>query len=86
MELITKWHKYHTDISLPFIIFRNNMIGEINKVKERYKLVLINKGKIITSVNNKNFLIKDQTIIFLNENDVLEINEVKNIDYRIIYS
>jgi AraC family L-rhamnose operon regulatory protein RhaS len=85
MELITKGHKYHIDISLPFILIKNKTINEIKKINERYKLILINRGKFIASINNKNFLIKEQSIIFLNEKDIMVINEAENIDYYIIY-
>lgn len=51
MELITKGHKYHMGISLPFIIVKNRTIDKIKNINERYKLILINKGKFIVSIN-----------------------------------
>ncbi len=85
MYLITKGKKYNTDISLPFIVVKNDSIKEINNIKDRYKLILVNKGKLVVEINLKNFFIKDQSIIFLNDRDHLTVNEYENLDYYIIY-
>lgn len=85
MDLFTRGKSFHTDISLPFIVVKNDSLKEMDKIKDRYKLVLINKGKLIIGINQKNFFIKDKSIVFLNDKDHLTVNECENLDYYIIY-
>jgi AraC family L-rhamnose operon regulatory protein RhaS len=75
MDRTTTGIIYHKNVVMPFTAAKSSDIGLIISNKGRYKIFLIDQGKVILSINSKKYFISQKVLIVLNEIDEISVIE-----------